>query len=170
MPAIAYMTLEGVSQGEISEGASSEDSIGTLSKADQEDTIQVLEFEHHLHLPTNRMTGKPSAPRQHGDFTVTKYLDKSSPQLLQAMASGEQITQCEIKWFRTSVEGEQEHYFTTLIEEATVTNVDTLLPTCIDPNLSDLTHMERVTFRYKKITWTHEVAGTSGSDSWDGEE
>ena len=32
------------------------------------------------------------------------------------------------------------------------------------------THMEEVTFRYRKISWAHEVAGTEGEDSWDGAE
>jgi type VI secretion system secreted protein Hcp len=26
--------------------------------------------------------------------------------------------------------------------------------------------MEDVEFTYRKITWTHEVAGTEGSDDW----
>ncbi|MFJ4543116.1 type VI secretion system tube protein Hcp, partial [Pseudomonas atacamensis] len=27
-------------------------------------------------------------------------------------------------------------------------------------------HLEEVQFTYRKITWTHEVSGTSGSDDW----
>ncbi|RPV77412.1 hypothetical protein IPC782_31035 [Pseudomonas aeruginosa] len=32
--------------------------------------------------------------------------------------------------------------------------------------VSHFTHLEDVHFTYRKITWTHEVSGTSGSDDW----
>ena len=37
---------------------------------------------------------------------------------------------------------------------------------CQDPANSHFTHLEEVHFTYRKITWTHEVCGTSGSDDW----
>ncbi|MFJ7313247.1 type VI secretion system tube protein Hcp, partial [Pseudomonas sp. NPDC098747] len=37
---------------------------------------------------------------------------------------------------------------------------------CQDPKNSHFTHLEEVEFTYRKITWTHEVCGTSGSDDW----
>ncbi len=37
---------------------------------------------------------------------------------------------------------------------------------CQDPGNAHFTHLEDVHFTYRKITWTHEVSGTSGSDDW----
>jgi type VI secretion system secreted protein Hcp len=71
-----------------------------------------------------------------------------------------------MKFFRTAPTGEQEHYFTIEAKEATITSIKTQMPNCLDPANSCFTHMEDVSFSYKEITWTHEVAGTSGTDSW----
>lgn len=40
------------------------------------------------------------------------------------------------------------------------------MPNCQDPNMAHFTHLEDVYFTYRKIVWTHEVSGTSGSDDW----
>ena len=37
------------------------------------------------------------------------------------------------------------------------------MQSCQDPGNSHFTHLVEVKFTYRKITWTHEVSGTSGS-------
>ena len=69
---------------------------------------------------------------------------------------------------RRSATGEQEHYFTVKLKQATITDIKTYMPNCLDPANKSFTHMEDVSLSYKEIEWTHQVAGTSGSDSWDG--
>jgi type VI secretion system secreted protein Hcp len=196
MPIPAYMTIEGETQGEISAGGCSEDSIGTLSRADKEDTIQLQEFRHSIYVPTDPQSGQPTGPRVHQEIVVTKMQDKTSPLLFQAMCSGERITEAELQWFRISPAGEEEHYFTTTIENALITNIRSYMPDVISPEkpkeqnpaetssipkrgkpdfgatLSESsgatprTHMEEVTLRYNKITWTHEICGSEGEDDW----
>jgi type VI secretion system secreted protein Hcp len=157
------MTIEGSSQGDISGGACTPDSIGTLSKSSHEDEIMVQAFTDDIIVPKDPQSGQPSGQRVHEGFTITKVFDKSSPLLAQALANGEQLTTVVLKWFRTAPSGEQEHYFTI---EATITDIKTHMPNCLDPVNSSVTHMEDVSFSYKGITWTHEVAGTSGTDNW----
>lgn len=166
MPTPAYMTIEGANQGDISGGACSADSIGTLSKASHEDEIMVQAFMGDIIVPKDPQSGQPSGQRVHEGFTITKIFDKSSAMLYQALATGEQMTSVVIKWFRTAPSGEQEHYFTIEAKEATITAVKTHMPNCLDPANNAFTHMEDVSFSYKEISWTHEVAGTSGTDSW----
>ena len=84
-----------------------------------------------------------------------------------SLATGEQITKAEIKAYRTSQSGEQEHYFTITLENATITDIKTWMPNTKDLSAEKYTHHEDVSFSYKKINWTHEVAGTSGADDWD---
>jgi type VI secretion system secreted protein Hcp len=48
MPVPAYMTIEGETQGSMTDGGCSEDSIGTLSREDREDYIQLQEFRHNI--------------------------------------------------------------------------------------------------------------------------
>jgi type VI secretion system secreted protein Hcp len=40
------------------------------------------------------------------------------------------------------------------------------MPNCQDPSQSHFTHLEKVSFSYRKIKWDHTVAGTSGEDDW----
>jgi len=102
----------------------------------------------------------------HKPLTITKVFDKSSPLLYYALTSGERLTKCELKWYRTSMDGRPEHYFTTALEDAIITNIHAYMPNCQDPGLSHFTHLEDVSFTYRMITWTHEVGGTEGSDDW----
>ena len=58
------------------------------------------------------------------------------------------------------------HYFTIELEDAVIVDVQSRMPNCQDPGMSHFTHLEDVYFTYRKIVWTHEVSGTSGSDDW----
>ena len=64
------------------------------------------------------------------------------------------------------MQGKQEHYFTTELTDAIITQIKARMPNCQDPDLKHFTHLEDVFFTYRMITWTHVVAGTEGSDDW----
>lgn len=59
----------------------------------------------------------------------------------------------------------QEHYFYKL-EDAIIVDIKDHMHNCQDPANAHFTHLEDVAFTLYKITWTHEVSGTSGSDDW----
>ena len=80
--------------------------------------------------------------------------------------SGPRMSGIVIQWFRTSAQGTQEHYYTTKLEDAIIVAINNKMHNCQDPGNSHFTHLEEVQFSYRKITWTHEVSGTSGSDDW----
>ena len=79
MPTPAYMTITGATQGDISAGAMSADSVGTLSNKSQENSIQIQEFELEIAIPTDPQSGQPTGRRVHNGVRVVKYIDKSSP-------------------------------------------------------------------------------------------
>ena len=165
MPIPAYMSVEGVTQGLITEGAMTEDSVGNLYQEEHEDEFIVQAFEHNITIPRDPQSGQPSGQRKHGVLKVTKVYDKSSPMLYQALVTGERL-ECTINWFRTSSEGTQEHYFTHELEGAVIVDIKASMPNCLDPAAESFTHMEEVCFSYATIRWTHEIAGTEGSDDW----
>lgn len=166
MPVPAYMKIEGETQGLITEGANSEDSVGNDWQEEHEDEFLVQSFEHNIFVPTNPQSGQPSGQRVHGALVITKVFDKCSPLLYTALVTGERLPECEIRWFRTTNEGTDEHYFTHLLEDAVIISIDAYMPDCQNPALAHKTHLERIAFRYRKITWTHEVGGTEGEDDW----
>ncbi|WP_272661037.1 type VI secretion system tube protein TssD, partial [Providencia sp. PROV150] len=104
--------------------------------------------------------------RAHKPFRFTVALNKAVPLLYNALASGEMLPKVELKWYRTSVEGKQEHFFTTTLTDATIVNIDCQMPHCQDPAKADFTQLIEVSLSYRKVDWEHTVAGTSGADDW----
>ena len=88
MPIPAYMSVEGVTQGLITGGALSEDSVGNLYQEGHDDEFMVQAFEHQIAIPRDAQIGQPSGTRIHMRMKVTKIFDKSSPLLYQALVTG----------------------------------------------------------------------------------
>lgn len=166
MPTPAFMTIEGANQGLITAGAFTEDSVGNIYVEGHEDEVLVEAFNHEVMLPRDPQSGQPTGQRVHQPLTITKVFDKSSPLLFQALTSGERLTKCAIKWYRTSSTGTQEHYFTIELEDAIIVDIKSHMPNCQDPGMAHFTHLEDVSVTYRRITWTHEASGTSGFDDW----
>ena len=86
---------------------------------------------------------------------------------MNALVTGETLTKIELKMYRTNYEGKLEHYFTTILEDAVIVNIDGDASHEIGrPELSDVAPLEHVSFSYRKISWRHEIASTSGEDDW----
>ena len=166
MPTPAYLTIQGETQGAITEGTFTADSVGNIYQEGHENEILVEAFKHTVTVPTDVQSGQPTGQRMHKPLIITKVFDKSSPLLYRALTTGEKLPTVELKWYRTSTQGTQEHYFTTKLEDAIITDITAHMPNCQDPSQAHFTHLEEVSFTYRKITWTHEVGGTTGEDDW----
>ena len=166
MPTPCYIAIEGKTQGNITAGAFTAESVGNIYVQGHEDEMLVQQFEHIVTVPTDPQSGQPSGQRAHRPFKFTVAMNKAVPLLYNALASGEMLPTVELKWYRTSVEGKQEHFFTTALEDATIVNIDCKMPHCQDPSKSDYTQLIEVSLSYRKISWDHTVAGTSGADDW----
>ncbi|MFT7109585.1 MAG: type VI secretion system secreted protein Hcp [Psychrobacter glaciei] len=158
----AYMTIEGQNQGEISSGALSEDSVGTATQEGHEDEIMIQAFTHNVPRATNEQSGQITSMPAMKPMKITKFIDKASPLLHNALTSGEQLT-LEINWYRISASGEEELYYVMELENAVLVDIETVLPSVGDPSLSHLAHMEVLHINPGAITWTHEAAGTEGA-------
>ena len=166
MPTPAYMILEGSTQGAITAGSSSLQSIGNGYQEGHENKILVQSFAHQVIVPRDPQSGQPTGQRIHKPLMITKVFDKSSPLIFQALVSGETLNKCHLAFYRTSGTGGQEHYFSIELEDALIVDVQSRMPNCQDPANAHFTQHEDVYFTYRKIIWTHEVSGTSGSDDW----
>lgn len=166
MPTPAYMTVTGEKQGNITAGTFTDASVGNIWQEGHEDECLIQAFQHQIMLPRDPQSGQPTGQRVHKPFKITKVMDKCSPLLFRALASGEKLPKVELKFYRTSAQGTMEHYYTITMEDAIITDITSYMPHCQDPREQHLTHMEDVEFTYRKITKTHEVASTSESDDW----
>lgn len=166
MPTPAYMMLEGAKQGLITAGTFTEDSVGNIYQQGHEDQILVQAFDHQVIIPRDPQSGQPTGQRVHKPLMITKVFDKSSPLIFNALTSGERLEKCHLAWYRTSAKGQQEHYYSIELQDAIIVDVKSRMPNCQDPAMAHFTHLEDVYFTYRKIIWTHEISGTTGSDDW----
>ncbi len=166
MPTPAYVAIKGEKQGDITKGAFTADSVGNLWQEGHEDESIVQAFASNVIIPRDPQSGQPTGSRVHQPATLTKYQDKASPLLWQALATGEVLTEVTLSFWRTSSKGQQEKYFTIKWEDAVLVDGKAIIPNCLLPENAQLQHMDEWSFTYRKVTWTHEKAGTSGSDDW----
>jgi type VI secretion system secreted protein Hcp len=166
VPTPAYISMTGATQGAITSGAFTADSVGNVYVEGHEDEILIQEIQHRIGVPTDPQSGQPSGPRVHKPFIFTSALNKATPMMYQALATGEKLNNVMVRWYRTSTEGKQEHFFSTKLEDATIVDIDTVLPHAQMDSNKDFTQLIKVSLAYRKITWTHEVSGTEGSDDW----
>ncbi|QOG13203.1 Hcp family type VI secretion system effector [Arcobacter sp. FWKO B] len=161
-----FMSIKGSTQGLITEGAFTPESVGNSYQEGHENETLVRAFSHNIKIPRDANSGQPSGQRSHQPFVITKLFDKSSPLIYNALTKGETLTEVELKWYRTSYAGKPEHYFTVLLEDAVIVDVESLMEPEIGASLADVAPAEKVAFAYRKISWRHETASTSGEDDW----
>ena len=157
MQYLAFLSIRGQQQGLISAGASSQDSIGH-NWQENEDVIRVYGLSHQL--------SQTAGLREHKPFVFTKEIDKASPLLRYAMTRGERLNECELKLYRISPTADYEHFLTIILNDALVAGA------CFEPrNRKNLRKplREKITLRYRKIQFRHEISSTYVSDIWDNE-
>ena len=157
----AYLLLKGKKLGFISSGVASEESIGTDYRTEMADQILIRNFSHQIIAPRDVQSGLPTGrPAVHKPLMISKLVDKSSPLIMGALNSGEQLTTFELVWYRSSPEtGSDEPYYAIALEEAVVVDVQTNN----NPETDNSLHVEDVYFAYQRITWTHLGANTQMS-------
>ena len=166
MPTPCYISITGQTQGNITAGAFTADSVGNIYVQGHEDEMLVQEFLHNVTVPTDPQSGQPAGQRAHKPFMFTVALNKAVPLMYNALASGEMLPTTELHWWRTSVEGKQEHYFTTRLTDSTIVDMKLHMPHCQDPAKREFTQLLEVSLAYRKIEWEHVKSGTSGADDW----
>jgi type VI secretion system secreted protein Hcp len=157
MPMPCHMELEGMKQGKIE---------GSCDMQGREGTVLVFAMNHDIHIPRDPQTGLGSGKRIHGPLTVVKEYDKASPKLYQALCTGEHMKNVKLKWYRINPQGNEEHYFTHLLEDAIVVEIKPYMPIAFLKENEPYRHMEEVSFTYSKIKWVWEPDGVEAEDSW----
>lgn len=152
-----YMSIKGRRQGLISAGCSTTDSIGGRCQIAHVDEIMVLSFSHNFSNVgnTERATHRP--------ILITKYIDKATPLLAEALA-GRETMECRLNLYRINAAGKQECYFKVELSDAIVVDQRLEVPHSVLLNAQD--PQEYLAIRYGFIEWHHLIANTSGYAKW----
>jgi len=108
MPIPAYMWMKDDAGGDIK---------GSVEVADREGSIEVLEFNHEVRIPTDPDTGRLTGTRKHEAVTLVKAFDASSPYLYKAVTQGQTFTEVILRWYRIDETGTEQEYFTHKLEK-----------------------------------------------------
>ncbi|MDC9623688.1 Hcp family type VI secretion system effector [Xenorhabdus sp. XENO-7] len=155
MANLIYATIKGKKQGLISAGCSTFDSIGNKYQSGHTDEILVLSFDHEITRAMNV---------NHRPVSFVKPIDKSSPLLGVAISNNEEL-EIEFFFYRTSMSGGNELYYSVKIQKAFLDRINVCYPHSI--NHSNNQPEELISVKYASITWQHHIAGTSGYSFWE---
>lgn len=159
----AYLTLKGEKQGTIK---------GSETRKGLEGSIAVFAVHHQVISPRDAASGLATGKRQHHPLVINKAIDKSSPLLMNALITNENITEVIIKFFspNTGASGgrsglEVQHY-TIKLTNARIVHIEMDMENNLMEPGNKLPILEYVGFTYQKIEWTYTDGGIMATDSW----
>ncbi len=138
---------------------------GESTESKHADWIELTSIGHEVRQPTSSTKGSAgggSTGRSvHSPFTITKYLDKATPKLYEAVSSGKHFKKIKIEVNRAG--GDKVKYYEITMEEVIISSVTTS-----GHSGGDELPVESVSFDYGKIEWTYtqqkRADGTGGGN------
>jgi type VI secretion system secreted protein Hcp len=126
----------------------------------------VIAVTHEVLSPRDAASGLPTGKRMHKPLTITKELDRSSPQLYSALVNNENITEWTLQFSRADRTGAEKPAYTIKLTSASIASIEFVMPNNRAPELAKLAEYEQVAFTYGKIEWTWVEGGVTAEDSW----
>ena len=161
-----FMEVSGASQGDITQDAGGGDSVSSLFDEAHPNESYIFASEFTSDVPIDPNTGATTGSARPCAYKIKKVTDKASPLLFQAMVTEENL-EVTFRYWRTSLAGTQEQYYTIRITGAKIISFRTLTqeePLEVSGIMID--HFEEIAFIYSDIEITHETAGTSASNDF----
>lgn len=139
---------------------------GAVTVAGRQGSVEVFHFDHEIRIPTDSDTGALTGTRKHEPFKVTKSFDSSSPYLYKACSNGQTLKELELRWYRIDDTGTEREYFRHRLEDVKITSVSPVMHNVKDIDKERYPHLEEVSMRYGRITWTYVDGNIEFTDSW----
>ncbi|HML76266.1 MAG TPA: type VI secretion system tube protein TssD [Anaerohalosphaeraceae bacterium] len=121
-----------------------------------DDMIKIVGLGHQVAVPTDSITGLPSGRRQHKPLIVSKYTDRSTPQLYRALTTNENLKHVYLRFFQKDSSDRMVQYYTIHLMNARINDIKTAYP-----------NIEQVSFVYQTIEWIWEDGDIITSDDWE---
>ena len=139
---------------------------GSVEIAGREGTVEVIEMDHKVHIPTDIHTGRSSGVRQHGRMTVRAAIDAATPYLYKAVTEGETYATVQFSFYQIDETGTEMEYYTIALENVRVAEVQLEVPNVKNVAKEHYPHMVEYSFVYSKITWTWNDGTLEHTDDW----
>jgi type VI secretion system secreted protein Hcp len=130
---------------------------GTAIKGEAEDDkhkewVEVLSWSHGFSQPASPIrssTGSTIERANHSDFSITKYLDSATDDLLKACWSGDQFKSVDLECFRADGDNAPIKYLEVNMEDVIVSNVN------LSGGGGDIP-IENISLGYSKVTYKYD--------------
>jgi type VI secretion system secreted protein Hcp len=127
---------------------------GGSERVGREGTSDIFGVGSRLSRAFDPRTGQPVAGREHGPLIVLKLIDRASPLLHKAWASGQGLPSVTLDWYRIDPQTrEEEGYYVITLTKARVVAMTTFMPLSFLPANEAYRHMEQVSFNYQGVEW-----------------
>jgi type VI secretion system secreted protein Hcp len=140
---------------------------GSSEKEGRAGTSDVFAVDHELIQPIDAATGLATGVRQHRVFTVLKKIDKATPGLQKALATGQNLKEAIIDFYRIDPSTRTEvKYYTVWLKDVRIVGVKTMMPTSFLAENEAYGHMEEIRMVYETIEWHWLPDGIVEQDKW----
>jgi type VI secretion system secreted protein Hcp len=153
----AFLSITAQKQGRIK---------GSVTLPGRKDTIQVFAGGHEIVSPRDIQSGLPTGQRLHKPLFITKDIDCSSPLLLTALTTNENLKEVVLQFWHQDRTGRDSAFYSIRLVNANIASYKLVLSM---DGTESVQHPEReeFSFTYQKITWTWEQGGISAVDDWE---
>lgn len=154
-----HMTVEGTTQGLITEGCSPVEG--------RENTSIVMKLEQAVEIPWNVQDGRAQGLRVHRPLKIVKSIDRCSPLLATAITTNE-LLKVTFQFYRYNPDGDgkEEQFYTIELEKANLITYRGELPFTLDTDSSRFPALETLEFAFEKIKSTYTRDGREFTDNF----
>jgi type VI secretion system secreted protein Hcp len=131
---------------------------GDITAKGHEDEINVLDYQFSVTSPRDPATGLPTGRRQFQPVMITKQLNSSSPEILNALDTNENLTSVVINFFQTTKTGAEVNFYRVKLTDATIS--------ADKQSSSGSTVVEQVSFTFRRIEQDSITGKTSVIADW----
>ncbi len=150
-----YVTIEGTRQGRFK---------GESLRA--RDKIEGLRFVSAVSSPRDTATGQASGKRQYSPIIFTKEWGVASPQILQALATNEDLKSVVFELVKSAPNGAEYVFQTIRLSNATFVSVKQYIAVPSEGAPPDPRALEDVAVAFQRIDVENHDGKTMASDSW----
>ncbi len=152
----AYLWLRGETQGDIR---------GSVAQPGRENSIMVIAFSHELVSPRDAASGRPTGKRQHKPIKITKEIDRSTPLLMNALTSGENLNG-RLEFWQPSPSGTEVQFYSIELINAQIVSIKQEMLNNKYPENMQHKEREHIAFTYETVVKTIEDGAISAEADW----
>lgn len=131
---------------------------GDSPEKGHESEILVSSYQFEVISPRDPASGLPTGRRSYQPVHVTKEMNQSSPQLLNAVATNENLKSVVIDFWVTSRTGKEVNYYRVTLTDASISSIKQFS--------AGLTVNEDIGFTFRKVEQESLTGKTTFTDDW----